>query len=221
MIINCPSCKTRYLVDPASLGEAGRQVRCVRCSHVWHEDPPADMPKRIDTITPPEASRTQAYSGSNLPALVTRRRRTNRIGWVVVGLIPVIVAAGLALARNDIVGAWPSAARLYDTVGLPIEARDIHGLRISGVVSERLMEGGVPILLVRGAIENTTEQSQAIPGIRAALKDETGKELHHWTFKASSGALDAGQSMTFEDRLASPPDGAAKLSIRFVVGGRG
>ena len=221
MIINCPSCETRYLVDPAALGEAGRQVRCARCGHVWREAPPADTPQRIETTAPPEANGTQAYSRSNLPALVTRRRRSNRLGWVVVALIPVILVAGLALGRNEIVGAWPPSARLYDAVGLPVEARNIHGLRISNVDSERLQEGGVSILLVRGAIENTTGQRQAIPAIRAALKDETGKELHHWTFKAAAGALDAGQSMTFEDRLASPPDGAARLSIRFVGGGRG
>src|SRR4030088_3459401 len=35
MLIVCPSCQTSYDVTAASLGEAGRSVRCVRCQEVW------------------------------------------------------------------------------------------------------------------------------------------------------------------------------------------
>jgi len=35
MQIVCPHCSTSYGVSPASLGEAGRTVRCSRCKEVW------------------------------------------------------------------------------------------------------------------------------------------------------------------------------------------
>lgn len=35
MIISCPSCETRYQIDPASLGDEGRNVRCSSCGHRW------------------------------------------------------------------------------------------------------------------------------------------------------------------------------------------
>jgi predicted Zn finger-like uncharacterized protein len=35
MQIVCPHCSTSYGVSPASLGEAGRTVRCARCKEVW------------------------------------------------------------------------------------------------------------------------------------------------------------------------------------------
>jgi predicted Zn finger-like uncharacterized protein len=35
MLIVCPNCATSYQVEPASLGAAGRSVRCVRCKKVW------------------------------------------------------------------------------------------------------------------------------------------------------------------------------------------
>src|SRR3954470_5025392 len=41
MLIVCPSCQTSYDVTVASLGEAGRSVRCVRCLEVWFATPAA------------------------------------------------------------------------------------------------------------------------------------------------------------------------------------
>ena len=35
MLIVCPSCTTSYMVDPGSLGPAGRMVRCARCKTAW------------------------------------------------------------------------------------------------------------------------------------------------------------------------------------------
>jgi predicted Zn finger-like uncharacterized protein len=35
MQIICPHCSTSYGINPASLGEAGRTVRCARCKEVW------------------------------------------------------------------------------------------------------------------------------------------------------------------------------------------
>jgi predicted Zn finger-like uncharacterized protein len=35
MLIVCPSCATSYMIDPASVGSAGRTVRCARCKTTW------------------------------------------------------------------------------------------------------------------------------------------------------------------------------------------
>ncbi|HTB02035.1 MAG TPA: MJ0042-type zinc finger domain-containing protein [Bradyrhizobium sp.] len=35
MHIVCPHCSTSYAINPATLGEAGRTVRCSRCKEVW------------------------------------------------------------------------------------------------------------------------------------------------------------------------------------------
>jgi predicted Zn finger-like uncharacterized protein len=35
MHIVCPHCTTSYAIDPSTLGEAGRTVRCSRCKEVW------------------------------------------------------------------------------------------------------------------------------------------------------------------------------------------
>src|SRR4051812_42065540 len=35
MLIVCPNCATSYQVEPHSLGQDGRSVRCARCRNVW------------------------------------------------------------------------------------------------------------------------------------------------------------------------------------------
>src|SRR5262252_1618496 len=45
MIIGCPSCRTRYLVDEHALGgRTGRTVRCATCGHTWHQSAPPELP---------------------------------------------------------------------------------------------------------------------------------------------------------------------------------
>jgi predicted Zn finger-like uncharacterized protein len=44
MILTCPACATRYVVDPKAIGASGRTVRCARCHETWHQDVPEDLP---------------------------------------------------------------------------------------------------------------------------------------------------------------------------------
>ena len=43
MLIVCPNCSTSYTIESASLGSAGRTVRCARCKTTWFAD--AAMPE--------------------------------------------------------------------------------------------------------------------------------------------------------------------------------
>jgi predicted Zn finger-like uncharacterized protein len=47
MLIVCPNCATSYLIDPTSVGSAGRTVRCARCKTTWF----AANPKPVDDVS--------------------------------------------------------------------------------------------------------------------------------------------------------------------------
>ncbi|MGE0716918.1 MAG: MJ0042-type zinc finger domain-containing protein, partial [Alphaproteobacteria bacterium] len=135
MILTCPACVTRYLVDPRSLGAAGRTVRCANCGHSWHQTPPADAPRRID-VAPPPGPETPVVR-ANLPALPPPQRpRTNYLPWTLALAIMVALVVVAHLGRDRIVEAWPPAAKLYAMLGVRVEAVGA-GLEIRGIVTER------------------------------------------------------------------------------------
>jgi predicted Zn finger-like uncharacterized protein len=47
MLIVCPNCATSYLIEPTSVGAAGRTVRCARCKTTWF----ASAPKQANDVT--------------------------------------------------------------------------------------------------------------------------------------------------------------------------
>jgi predicted Zn finger-like uncharacterized protein len=48
MLIVCPSCATSYTINPTSVGELGRTVRCARCKTLWFVAPP--RPNADETV---------------------------------------------------------------------------------------------------------------------------------------------------------------------------
>ena len=65
MILICPACSARFVVEAASFPAAGRQVRCGVCSHAWHQlpDPPeaeAGLEEIEDQAVPQEADEPAA-----------------------------------------------------------------------------------------------------------------------------------------------------------------
>lgn len=63
MIIACPSCSARYVVDPVKIGPSGRTVKCAKCAHAWAQ--PAPTPEEMSD-TPP-ASEPAAAKPAETP----------------------------------------------------------------------------------------------------------------------------------------------------------
>jgi predicted Zn finger-like uncharacterized protein len=82
MIIACPSCSARYIVDPAKIGPDGRTVKCAKCAHAWAQ--PAPTPEEMaEAIAPaqtpePSAPETAAPQPSEEELANTLRERIGR-----------------------------------------------------------------------------------------------------------------------------------------------
>lgn len=137
MILSCPNCSTRFLVDPAALGPAGRTVRCGACGHQWRQepgrppertfaapDPDADDAgdagkQRQDAAAGPEA-RGEAPPARRVPAARPRRGRPGRLFSLVLLAVIAVVLLGSYQFRSIIVSRWPETARYYESLGIPV-----------------------------------------------------------------------------------------------------
>jgi predicted Zn finger-like uncharacterized protein len=208
VILTCSKCATRHHVDPGSLGAGGRTVRCAGCGHRWTARPPADAPKVLELKTPSTAAWRAAAAA--------RRNKSPRIvTWMLAALV-VLALAGAVIARDEIVASFPESAPIYRALRLPLAMQP--GLEFGEVNSDRVVEGGVAVLVFEGEIVNLSKQQRLVPPIRVILLDDGGRQLQREIFSSKDASLDAGGKTTFSGRLVNPPSQARNYSITFDAG---
>ena len=212
MILNCPSCATRYLIDPAALGENGRMVRCARCSHSWTERPPEDMPKQVDVLPPPEQV-TPLPPNSNLPALSNAPKRRGWMGWAALVLVIAGIAGGAYFARDRIVATWPDAALIYASLGIGEEA-EVVGLKLRNVKQSMSIVDDKTVVNLTGEIFNVSDREQEVPRIIADIMDKNRNVIKTWIVTPRTTRLLPGEKTEFDDDYTDLPKGAVQINVR-------
>ncbi|MGE0748082.1 MAG: DUF3426 domain-containing protein [Rhodospirillales bacterium] len=219
MILTCPSCQKRFVVDESALRPAGRTVRCSRCRHTWHQaapdGPAAPEPPRVVIEPPAPRPPDRIRPRRELPPEPARRRRPSAatLAWAAFALAVVIVLGGFLAMREAVVAAFPAAERIYAAIGLAEEPG--VGLELRRVASREVARDGARVLMVEGEIANISDKVRDVPRMRAALFDDRERALKSWTFSAPDPKLLPGETSKFVTELESPPTGAVRLTILF------
>jgi predicted Zn finger-like uncharacterized protein len=186
------------------------------------EPAPEPVPSRVTAYSPEPEFETPGPTHATVEDTAPRRpsRWPQRfgvlIGW---GLFVAIIAVGVFAAvtyRQSIATAWPQTASLYGMIGMPVNAR---GIDFEEVAYRKEKQDGQSVLAITGKLVNISGREQPVPQIRAALSNEEGRELYHWTFSAGITTMKPGQSVKFLTRISSPPPGAMNLDVRFARDG--
>ncbi len=145
---------------------------------------------------------------------VKRRQRLSRLrGWAILGACVLAPMAAAAAFPEIVVGLAPVTVRAYDAVGYSI---NIYGLEVRRVEQQHAVVDGVRVLTIKGEISNISDSTQKIPWLRFGLKDGQNLEVYNWTLDTGARPLRAGESTSFVTRVASPPETAKNLQIRFA-----
>ena len=195
----------------------GRVVRCARCSHSWTELPPDDMPKRVDVIAPPEAVRP-IPPGSNLPALRDTGGKTAWVGWAALVVVIAGTLAGGVFARDQVIAAWPEAARIYAQIGLDDQAAT-RGFEVRNVEQSTFIEDDQTVVIVTGEIVNISGRTRDVPKVIAEILDKDSRVIDSWLVTPADSSLAPGESTAFSDRFTNPPKTAVQLMVRLEGGG--
>jgi len=213
VILACPACRTRFLVDEQDLDRpAGRTVRCASCGHSWHQPAPLVIRDR-DPATRIEPELGVPPRPGRLPVPAPRRRARRRSSWVVLGLvIVVLVVAALAviIARGDVMAMWPAAARLYAWAGLPVTPSG-PGLELGEVIPARTADG----LIIEGDITNTGSTAREVPRLRVTLRDPNENEIQFKIIDPPTARLGPGESAHFKTSFDGA-DETATVKVSFA-----
>jgi predicted Zn finger-like uncharacterized protein len=152
-----------------------------------------------------------AEGGLSRPRIVKRGERDTRLGLVALFLGTLVVIG--VTAREPIVGAVPGLAGFYAAIGLPVNLR---GIEFSNLRTSSEMQDSTPVLVIEGEIVNPTRYTRDLPRLRLGVEASDGRELYTWTALLPRETLLGRESFTFRSRLASPPDGAESVTVRFL-----
>src|SRR4051794_38455136 len=70
MLLICSNCSTSYALDPATVGPAGRTVRCARCHDTWFVNPP-EPPDPVEAFVDGVMAEAEAEAAQQRREMVT------------------------------------------------------------------------------------------------------------------------------------------------------
>jgi predicted Zn finger-like uncharacterized protein len=235
MIVTCPNCATRYMVDDAALGEASvRRVRCASCGNLWTEaeaihaavaeltaeasmatttpgGPPVAEPGRAEPRiqSPPHhlgpTAQGRPSVAAELPA-AARRRGLRLVGLALIVLVGVLVV-GAILGRDKIIATWPA---VYTTLRQSLNPGG--GLEVT-VTPTRTIQS----LVIDGNIVNSGATARRVPRLRVTLRDGNKSDLESKVIDPPVDRLAPGATARFNTVFEHPSITATGVDVTFAT----
>lgn len=143
-----------------------------------------------------------------------RHQRRKRVAaWVGLGVIATAPLLGAVAYPEQVVAAVPATIAFYDWIGHDV---NIYGLEIRAVDLQHLMVDGKKVIAVKGELSNVSQTVRKIPWLHFGLRSKDDAEVYSWTLDTEVRPLKPGETTSFVTRLASPPETARNLKIRFA-----
>ncbi|MDQ2893828.1 MAG: zinc-ribbon domain-containing protein [Pseudomonadota bacterium] len=237
MILECPECRTRYLVPDSAIGAEGRTVRCASCRHSWFQEPAAAVlppaPIASSTTIPPPPADAFADPAPLVPPPPIyadpigeepaadydafahrppfRARRNPARRWTLIAIlagVTMLVVAGAIM--------WLGTPGLFARAGIPIGNSE-SPLRLKDQpIERRELQNGSELFAVSGQVINPSADRQRVPDILAELRDAQGRVVFSWTITPPQRTLAPGASIDFNSAKLDVPANSKRLELSFA-----
>jgi predicted Zn finger-like uncharacterized protein len=223
MILECPECRTRYLVPDSAIGPDGRTVRCANCKHSWFQAAPVlDLvaraeaqaapppPAQPERYVPPPAEDEDYDAFAHRPPFRPRRNPAKRwtIAAIAAGVVMVAVAGAIISFGPGGIGSVIGLSLAQDTTPLTL---------IDNPIERRSLENGSEMFAISGKVVNPTNERQRVPDIRAELKDAQDRIVYSWTIRPEATTLAPKSSVEFNSAKLDVPVNSKHLVLSFAA----
>jgi predicted Zn finger-like uncharacterized protein len=189
MLISCPACDKKYMIDDATIKDKGRKVRCGACGNIWFHE--AVEPLNLVPEAAPVQEAPQ-FRSNNLPSLPYDDEEeidTSKTGiyawikkyyidWLII-CFAIIAIIGITLYERGSFFESPtssSAPKPHDTSGTPSQPHGDpakpasgSGLSISSVRYALDNSQAPQQILVTGEVINNTKETLSVPQLRITV----------------------------------------------------
>lgn len=200
-------------------------IKCSVCGHDWIEgraieisrETPSSLPALIESGFEHNSEIRRLVDANREAqesfAIRRKRRRMMIVAWFGLAMFASTPAVYALTFPEQVVQAAPVTARLYEWMGQKV---NIYGLEIRKVEMQHLLVEGKQVISIKGEIANVSGGSRKIPWLRFGLTDNGRTEVYNWQLDTNARPLNPGESTNFVTRIASPPQTASNLEIRFA-----
>lgn len=213
MILQCPSCDNRYLVDPRALGEAGRTVRCAKCRHQWFAAPPDEAPEAdVIPAMPVEEARPQPRplpTGSSVPAIATPQATVPQgVQYAAVAALALFLFSAFVYFRPLVVEAVPGLKGSYAALGM----YDTDGIVFAGLEYAQTKSVSKDSHRIAGYLVNTSALPRPVPMVSISLFSESDDRIRR-TRIVDAGVMAPGEERRFSRELMTSPESARRVEL--------
>ncbi|MCE3230918.1 MAG: hypothetical protein K0R76_642 [Alphaproteobacteria bacterium] len=221
MIVTCPSCHKKYLIENNQMPEKGRQVRCGECGNTWWQetldvmvlDPRKEGITEKDriphNISPGLNKLEKTMDDEDKPRGLKAFIHNYYLDWLVIVFALVIVLFVTYRERGTIFDQAPSFKRVINPRIGGNPGAPGPGLSVQGINYDAIHHNNTPHLMVTGEIVNVSAKSMPVPPLTITVCGKNnGQEMqpksHTWYHSNKTEQLLPGGRISFQSLTTHP-----------------